>query len=147
MEENKNHSLKEKKEENKENKYIGSIATLVLSIVFAFVVLISIQFIMGDEAVTISNNKAEEYYYDGKFDDAINEYMLMQNDDVWPIWTVKAAEVYSVKGDMAQADNLLREAVVKRDKVMLENGDKYIEQDQELINQVVFTFYINNELE
>ena len=147
MEENKNHSLKEKKEENKENKYIGSIVTLVLSIVFAFVVLISIQFIMGDEAVTISNNKAEEYYYDGKFDDAINEYMLMQNDDVWPIWTVKAAEVYSVKGDMTQADNLLREAVVKRDKVMLENGDKYIEQDQELINQVVFTFYINNELE
>ena len=147
MEENKNHSLKEKKEENKENKYIGSIVTLVLSIVFAFVVLISIQFIMGDEAVTISNNKAEEYYYDGKFDDAINEYMLMQNDDVWPIWTVKAAEVYSVKGDMAQADNLLREAVVKRDKVMLENGDKYIEQDQELINKVVFTFYINNELE
>ena len=147
MEENKNHSLKEKKEVNKENKYIGSIVTLVLSIVFAFVVLISIQFIMGDEAVTISNNKAEEYYYDGKFDDAINEYMLMQNDDVWPIWTVKAAEVYSVKGDMAQADNLLREAVVKRDKVMLENGDKYIEQDQELINQVVFTFYINNELE
>ena len=147
MEENKNHSLKEKKEENKENKYIGSIVTLVLSIVFAFVVLISIQFIMGDEAVTISNNKAEEYYYDGKFDEAINEYMLMQNDDVWPIWTVKAAEVYSVKGDMTQADNLLREAVVKRDKVMLENGDKYIEQDQELINQVVFTFYINNELE
>ena len=78
---------------------------------------------MGDEAVTISNNKAEEYYYDGKFDDAINEYMLMQNDDVWPIWTVKAAEVYSVKGDMAQADNLLREAVVKRDKVMLENAN------------------------
>lgn len=147
MEKNKNHSLKEKKEVNKENKYIGSIATLVFSIVFAFVVLISIQFIMGDETVTISNNKAEQYYYDGKFDEAINEYMLMQNDDVWPIWTVKAAEVYSVKGDMAQADNLLREAVVKRDKVMLENGDKYIEQDQELINKVVFTFYINNELD
>lgn len=144
MEENKNHSLKEKKEEN---KYMGSIVTLVLSIVFAFVVLISIQFIMGDETVTITSNKAEQYYYDGKFDEAINEYMLMQNDDVWPIWTVKAAEVYSVKGDITQADNLLREAVVKRDKVMLEGGDKYIEQDQELINQVVFTFYINNELE
>ena len=128
MEENKNHSLKEKKEVNKENKYIGSIVTLVLSIVFAFVVLISIQLIMGDKTVTISNNKAEQYYYDGKFDEAINEYMLMQNDDVWPIWTVKAAEVYSVKGDIAQADNLLREAVVKRDKVMLEGGDKYIDK-------------------
>lgn len=147
MEKKKNHSLKEKKEVNKENEYIGSIVTLILSIIFAFVVLMSIQFIMGDRTVTISNNKAEEYYYDGKFDDAINEYMLMQNDDVWPIWTVKAAEVYSVKGDMAQADNLLREAVVKRDKIMLENGDKYIEQDKELINEVVFTFYINNELD
>lgn len=147
MERKKNHSLKENKEVNKENKYIGSIVTLVLSIVFAFIVLMSIQLIMGDKTVTISNNKAEQYYYDGKFDDAINEYMLMQNDDVWPIWTVKAAEVYSVKGDIAQADNLLREAIVKRDKVMLENEDKYIEQDKELINQVVFTFYINNELD
>lgn len=147
MEKKKNHSLKENKEVNKENKYIGSIVTLVLSIVFAFIVLMSIQLIMGDKTVTISNNKAEQYYYDGKFDDAINEYMLMQNDDVWPIWTVKAAEIYSVKGDIAQADNLLREAIVKRDKVMLENEDKYIDQDKELINQVVFTFYINNELD
>ena len=147
MEKKKNHSLKEKKEVNKENEYIGSIVTLILSIIFAFVVLMSIQFIMGDRTVTISNNKAEEYYYDGKFDDAINEYMLMQNDDVWPIWTVKAAEVYSVKGDMAQSANLLREAVVKRDKIMWANGDKYIAQDKELINEVVFTFYINNELD
>ena len=147
MEKKKTQSLKENKEVNKENKYIGSIVTLVLSIVFAFIVLMSIQLIMGDKTVTISNNKAEQYYYDGKFDDAINEYMLMQNDDVWPIWTVKAAEVYSVKGDIAQADNLLREAIVKRDKVMLENEDKYIDQDKELINQVVFTFYINNELD
>ena len=147
MEKIKNHSLKEKKEVNKENGYIGSIVTVVISIVFAFLVLILIQAIMGDKTVTISNNKAEQYYYDGKFDDAINEYMLMQNDDVWPIWTVKAAEVYSVKGDITHADNLLREAVVKRDKIMLENGDKYIEKDKELINEIVFTFYINNELD
>lgn len=147
MEKIKNHSLKEKKEVNKENGYIGSIVTVVISIVFAFLVLILIQAIMGDKTVTISNNKAEQYYYDGKFDDAINEYMLMQNNDVWPIWTVKAAEVYSVKGDITHADNLLREAVVKRDKIMLENGDKYIEEDKELINQIVFTFYINNELD
>ena len=147
MEKIKNHSLKEKKEVNKENGYIGSIVTVVISIVFAFLVLILIQAIMGDKTVTISNNKAEQYYYDGKFDDAINEYMLMQNNDVWPIWTVKAAEVYSVKGDITHADNLLREAVVKRDKIMLENGDKYIEEDKELINEIVFTFYINNELD
>ena len=147
MERKKNHSLKKNKKVNKENTYIGSIVTLVFSIVFAFVVLVSIQTIMGDKTVTITSNKAEQYYYDGKFDDAINEYISMQNDDSWPIWTVKAAEVYSIKGDITQSDNLLREAIVKRDKLMLESGDKYIEQDKELINQVVFTFYINNELD
>ena len=147
MEKKKNHSLKENKKVNKENTYIGSIVTLVLSLVFAFVVLVSIQAIMGEKTVSITVNKAEQYYYDGKLDDAINEYMTMQNDDIWPIWTVKAAEVYSVQGDVTQSDNLLREAMVKRDKAMLEGGDKYIEQDKELINQVVFTFYINNELD
>ena len=147
MDRRKNDSLKENKQVNKKNTYIGSIVTLVFSIIFAFIVLVSIQAIMGEKTVTISENKAEQYYYDGKFDDAINEYISMQNDDSWPIWTVKAAEVYSVKGDIAQADNLLREAIVKRDKVMLENEDKYIDQDKELINQVVFTFYINNELD
>lgn len=147
MEKKKNQSLKEKKEVNKENEYIGSIVTLALSIFFSFVVLMSIQFIMGDETATISNNKAEEYYYDGKFDDAINEYMLMQNEDVWPIWTVKAAGVYSLKGDIAHADSLLRAAVVKKDNIMLDEEDKYIEQDKDLINEVVFTFYINNDLD
>lgn len=147
MERKKNDSLKENKKVNKENTYIGSIVTLVLSLVFALVVLVSIQAIMGEKTVSITGNKAEEYYYDGKLDDSINEYMTMQNNDSWPIWTVKAAEVYSVKGDVTQSDNLLREAMVKRDKVMLENGDEYIEQDKELINQVIFTFYINNELD
>ena len=147
MERKKNHSLKKNKKVNKENTYIGSIVTLVFSIIFAFIVLVSIQAIMGEKTVTISENKAEQYYYDGKFDDAINEYMSMQNNESWPIWTVKAAEVYSVKGDITQSDNLLREAIVKRDKLMLEDADKYIEQDKELINQVVFTFYINNELD
>lgn len=140
MERKKNNSLKE-------DKYVGSIVTLTLSLVFALVVLVSIQAIMGEKTVSIAGNKAEQYYYDGKFDDAINEYMTMQKDDKWPIWTVKAAEVYSVKGDIAQSDNLLKEAMVKRDKEMLENGDKYIEQDKELINQVVFTFYINEDID
>lgn len=143
----KNNSLKEDKKLNKENTYLESIVTLVLSIVFAFVVLVSIQSVMGDKTVTITSNKAEEHYYAGKFDDAINEYMSMQNKDSWPIWTIKAAEVYSVKGNITQSDNLLREGMVKRDKIMLENESKYRELDKELVNRVVFTFYVNNELE
>ena len=102
---------------------------------------------MGTKTVTITNNKAEEYYYDGKYDEAINEYMTMQKEDAWPIWTARVAEIYSIQGDITQANNLLKEAIVKRDKLMLENGDEYLEQDKELINEVVFTFYMNNDLE
>ena len=146
MENKKNDSLKSNKKLIK-NKYVEPIITIGLSILFAFVVLISIQSMMGTKTVTITNNKAEEYYYDGKYDEAINEYMTMQKEDAWPIWTARVAEIYSIQGDITQANNLLKEAIVKRDKLMLENGDEYLEQDKELINEVVFTFYMNNDLE
>ena len=146
MENKKNDSLKSNKKLIK-NKYVEPIITIGLSILFAFVVLISIQSMMGTKTVTITNNKAEEYYYDGKYDEAINEYMTMQKEDAWPIWTARVAEIYLIQGDITQANNLLKEAIVKRDKLMLENGDEYLEQDKELINEVVFTFYMNNDLE
>lgn len=146
MENKKNDSLKSNKKLIK-NKYVEPIITIGLSILFAFVVLISIQSMMGTKTVTITNNKAEEYYYDGKYDEAINEYMTMQKEDALPIWTARVAEIYSIQGDITQANNLLKEAIVKRDKLMLENGDEYLEQDKELINEVVFTFYMNNDLE
>ncbi|WP_196001585.1 tetratricopeptide repeat protein [Clostridium sp. 1001271B_151109_B4] len=146
MENKKNDSLNVSKKSNK-NKYVEPIITISLSILFAFVVLISIQSMMGTKTITITNNKAEEYYYDGKYDEAINEYMTMQKEDAWPIWTVRAAEIYSIQGDTTQSNNLLKEAIVKRDKLILESGDEYLEQDKELINEVVFTFYMNNELE
>lgn len=146
MENKKNDSLKSNKKLIK-NKYVEPIITIGLSILFAFVVLISIQSMMGTKTVTITSNKAEEYYYDGKYDEAINEYMTMQKEDAWPIWTARVAEIYSIQGDITQSNNLLKEAIVKRDKLMLENGDEYLEQDKELINEVVFTFYMNNDLE
>ncbi|MEN8078944.1 tetratricopeptide repeat protein [Clostridioides difficile] len=147
MESKKNDFFNENKESRKKNKYVEPILTIGLSLLFTFGILAFIQSIMGEKTITITNNKAEEYYYDGKFDEAINEYMLMQNDDKWPVWTAKAAEVYSIKGEIAKSDNLLKEAIVKRDKVMLEEGDKYLEQDKDLINKVVFTFYMNGDLE
>lgn len=146
MENKKNDSLNIGKKSNKKT-YVEPIITISLSLLFAFIVLMSIQSIVGTKTTTITNNKAEEYYYDGKYDEAINEYMTMQKDDEWPIWTARAAEIYSIQGDITKSNSLLKEAIVKRDKLMLEGGDKYLEQDKELINEVVFTFYMNNELE
>lgn len=150
MKDRNNNSLKEKKTENKkENKYIDlkSIIVIGISLLFTFIVLATIQGIMGKKVVTITDNAAEQYYYDGRFDDAIKEYTSMQDKDVWPISTVEIANICSLEGDITYSDSLLREAMVKRDKVMNEDKDKYIEQDKELINKVVFIFYINNELD
>lgn len=146
MENKKNDSLNIGKKSNKKI-YVEPIITISLSLLFAFIVLMSIQSIMGTKTTTITNNKAEEYYYDGNYDEAINEYMTMQKDDEWPIWTARAAGIYSIQGDITKSNSLLKEAIVKRDKLMLEGGDEYLEQDKELINEVVFTFYMNNELE
>lgn len=146
MKNKKNDSLNIGKKSNKKI-YVEPIITISLSLLFAFIVLMSIQSIMGTKTTTITNNKAEEYYYDGNYDEAINEYMTMQKDDEWPIWTARAAGIYSIQGDITKSNSLLKEAIVKRDKLMLEGGDEYLEQDKELINEVVFTFYMNNELE
>ena len=146
MKKNTNDSLGKNKK-IKKGKYFETITTLSLSILFAFVVLVGTQSIMGAKTTTITENKAEKYYYDGKYDDAINEYMEMQKKETWPIWTVKIAEVYSIQGNLTKSNNLLKEAIIKRDKIMLEDGKKYLEQDKELINKVIFTFYMNNDLE
>ena len=146
MKKNTNDSLGKNKK-IKKGKYFETITTLSLSILFAFVVLVGTQSIMGAKTTTITENKAEKYYYDGKYDEAINEYMEMQKKETWPIWTVKTAEIYSIQGNLTKSNNLLKEAIIKRDKIMLEDGEKYLEQDKELINKVIFTFYMNNNLE
>ena len=146
MKKNTNDSLGKNKK-IKKGKYFETITTLSLSILFAFVVLVGTQSIMGAKTTTITENKAEKYYYDGKYDEAINEYMEMQKKEAWPIWTVKTAEIYSIQGNLTKSNNLLKEAIIKRDKIMLEDGKKYLEQDKELINKVIFTFYMNNDLE
>ena len=105
MKKNTNDSLGKNKK-IKKGKYFETITTLSLSILFAFVVLVGTQSIMGAKTTTITENKAEKYYYDGKYDEAINEYMEMQKKEAWPIWTVKTAEIYSIQGNLTKSNNL-----------------------------------------
>ena len=81
MKKNTNDSLGKNKK-IKKGKYFEAITTLSLSILFAFVVLVGTQSIMGAKTTTITENKAEKYYYDGKYDEAINEYMEMQKKEI-----------------------------------------------------------------
>ncbi|MDU2672339.1 MAG: tetratricopeptide repeat protein [Clostridium sp.] len=101
----------------------------------------------GQADVSIANNKGEEYFYEGKYDEAIQEFETLQREEEWPIWKVKQAEIYSIKGDYDKSNSLLKEAVIIRNKLIQKEQDKYSDKDNEFMNEVVYSFFINKEYE
>ena len=131
----------------KNNKYFAPVVTMILSLSIAVGVAVMIKSLMsGDEKITIATNVAEEAFYNRNYDVAISEYSKLQEKDEWPIWTVKNAEVYSVKGDFVKSNELLQNSYEARNKIMdTENKEKFIDQDKELCNYIVFTYLMNGE--
>lgn len=125
---------------------IDTIVTISGVMLFAFLVMFTCQKIMGDKAIDIATNKAEASFFEGNYDIAILEYEKLQEDEEWPIYTVKIAEVYSVKGDYEKSNSLLEQAYQKRNELIDENGkSKYNDVDGELGNLIAFTFLMNGE--
>lgn len=131
---------------NRKSKYFEPTLIITLTLLFSFIVICSMKAIMSEEVITISNNAAEEYYYEGKFDEAISEYERIQKENEWPRYKLKMADIYSIKGDYDKSNSLLKEVIIIRNKLIEEN-DKYIDEDKDLINGVVFTFYMNGQYE
>lgn len=130
---------------NNKKDYLQAIVIIGLSLVFVVVIMVSIQGAMGKETTSITTNIAEQYYYDGKYDNAIAEYEKLQEKEEWPIYKVKAADIYSLNGKFNESNNLLKEAMILKDKLVAVDGDKYLEKDKELVNEVIFTFFMNGE--
>lgn len=131
---------------NKKNKYVEPIVIIGGSCIITLIMILCIKGFTTVEEVDITQNRAEYLYYENKYDEAIEEYNKMQKDDNWPIWTVKAADIYSLKGDVKKSSSLLKESIIKRDRIIKEEGfDKYRDKDIELINSMLFTFIMNKE--
>ncbi|MFT8347604.1 tetratricopeptide repeat protein [Clostridium saccharoperbutylacetonicum] len=156
----------------KSNKYINSIKeyidkneqlrkivknkyfTPTISIVICFSIIAGLVSITKSfkttktvETMSIGVNAAEIDFYDGKFNEAIDEYTKMQEKDQWPIWTVKIAEIYSIKGEFVKSNEALRKAYQARNKIIdtkvkIENFE---EKDTELVNCITFTSLMNGE--
>ena len=120
---------------------IGMSLTVTLGIV------VGVHSVFGQTDVSIANNKGEECFYEGKYDEAIQEFETLQKEEEWPIWKVKQAEIYSIKGDYDKSNSLLKEALIIRNKLIQEEQDKYSDKDNEFMNEVVYSFFINNEYE
>lgn len=117
------------------------------SLIIVFGIMASVQGVFGQTVTTIVNNRGEELYYEAKYDDAIIEYTNLQEKEQWPIWKVKIAEVYSIKGEFEKSNGLLTEAMLGRNKFMAEGEIAYSDNDNELLNEVVFTFFMNKNSE
>lgn len=134
------------KKANSKNKYVEPIVIIGTSCLLVLIMVLTIKNFTTVEEVNITSNSAEYLYYENKYDDAIEEYKKMQEKDTWPIWTVKIADIYSLQGDEVKSSTLIKEALVKRDKIIKDEGyAKYKDKDLELINSMLFTFILNKE--
>lgn len=149
----------------KGNKYIASCLSKLRQkkyliptvIIFLLIVCLGITAVVKSvnnakvaATLSIATNAAETDFYDAKYDEAIEEYTKMQEKqkDQWPIWNVKIAEIYSVKGDFVKSNDMLQKVYEARNKI-IDGKNKKIddlqEKDEELGNYITFTWLMNGE--
>ncbi|MDP4088126.1 MAG: hypothetical protein Q8930_02505 [Bacillota bacterium] len=102
------------------------------------------------EIVSITDNDAEKYFYDGQYAKAIDEYeKLSKNEEDNPMWPVKIAEIYSIQGDVTNSGRYLDKAKEIREKNISGNGKVLIEnfeqKDSEAADYIVFTEFMDKD--
>lgn len=108
--------------------------TAFAGILFAAVICTTIIYVRKDTRVVITTNKAEEYFYAGEYDKAVEEYKnIRQKDNNSLIWTLKIAEVYSVKGDIDLSRKYIQDA------------KKVGSTDPKILNLMIFTEFMNKD--
>lgn len=127
------------------NEWFEPVFVIGMSLTVTLGIVVGIHSVLGQAEISIANNKGEEYFYEGKYDEAIEEFENLQKEEEWPIWKVKQAEIYSIKGNYDKSNSLLKEAVIIRNKLIQKEADKYLDKDNEFINEVVYLFFINKE--
>jgi predicted Zn-dependent protease len=118
-----------------------SVYITFIVLILILVIPLSLYIKKGQEAAVqvvskyvITDNTAEELYFKGEYDKAIEEYnKLTLEDEKEGLWYAKISEVYSVKGDIENSRHYLQKAY--------EAGAN----NAEVINYVVFTEMMNKD--
>ena len=119
----------------KKNKYLIPAITMILCLSISVGITATLKSLMGKKEVeaTIASNSAETAFYNKKYDMAIAEYTKMQeNEKDWPIWNMKIAEIYSVKGEFVKSNELIEKVYETRNKLVDAKKDKDKEKDENL---------------
>ncbi len=134
----------------KKHKELASVLTILGVMLFALSFFVIVKGFTNEtgskEVINITENKAEDYYYQREYDKAIEEYEKLQQEDEWPIYKAKIAEIKSVRGDIKSSNASLEEVLSIRNSLVLENGfDTYKDKDGELGNYIAFTALMNED--
>lgn len=132
------------------NRYLVPILSIILYLSIAIGITVLMKSIVGTskEEVSIAMNAAEGAFYNKKYDLAITEYTELQKKEEWPIWNAKIAEIYSIKGQFLESNNILQKVYETRNKIIdAKKEDEEITEskDRELANYIVFTALMNGE--
>ena len=116
---------------------VGQFLIVILVLSVALIIRSYIDRISVPKYV-ITDNKAEENFYEGDYSGAISEYKKISgNDNGVPKWDVDISEVYSVKGEIENSRKYLQVAKDKVKKNHIKDGD--------LFNHLVFTEFMNKD--
>lgn len=140
----------------KKKKYFMPAISMILCLSVSVGITATVKSLIKTQAVgelSIAANSAETAFYNKKYDIAIAEYTKMQeNEKDWPIWNMKIAEIYSVKGEFVKSNELIQKIYETRNKLVDIKKDKDKEiidnleaKDKELMNSIAFTSLVNGE--
>ena len=75
----------------------------------AIVIIVVVKSIVwaNKEEASIAINTAETAFYNRKYDVAITGYTKIQEKEEQPIWNMKIAEIYCVKGNFVKSNEIL----------------------------------------
>lgn len=124
----------DKKADKKRFKMSTDFLAITIGVIFASSV--SLNIINAKEKVryTITTNKAEEYFYNADYKNALKEYQkIAEKDKLSPIWDLKISEIYSIQGDIDNSRKYIGRAKTMKSK------------DEEVLNYIVFTESMNKD--
>ena len=137
------------------NKYFIPAVSIILCLSVSVGITAGLKSVMTTkpaEETSIASNSAEAAFYNKKYDVAIAEYTKMQeNEKDWPIWNMKIAEIYSVKGEFVKSNELIEKVYQARNKLVdTKDKDKIVidnleAKDKELMNYIAFTTLMNGD--
>ncbi len=88
----------------------------------------------------ITDNKAEEFFYAGNYEGALEEYNKLAKEEMnnsW--WQIKISEVYSVKGDLEKSRKYIENAKT------LSTSEKDENTKAKVLNYIIFTEFMNKD--